>query len=69
MKNYVRKHHLPFGKKDQEADARKLGVRRRNKPNSGELGGMRGSIKPPGVKKKTHMFLIGISLCLSASSS
>ena len=30
MKNYARKHKLPFGKRHQEADARKLGVRRRN---------------------------------------
>ena len=30
MKNYARKHLLPFGKKRQEADARKLGVRCRN---------------------------------------
>ena len=37
----------------QEADAEKLGVRRRNKSNSGELGGMRGSIRPPGVNKNT----------------
>ena len=30
MKNYARKHQLPFGKKRQEADARKFGVRRRS---------------------------------------
>ena len=30
MKNYVKQHQLPFGKKHQEADARKLGVRRRS---------------------------------------
>ena len=30
MKNHARKHQLPFKKKHQEADARKLGVRCRN---------------------------------------
>ena len=30
MKNHATKHQLPFGKKHQEADARKLGVRCRN---------------------------------------